>query len=618
MKHWVWYLCLATAAQAQTGYLTYATGLVPSGVTAADLNGDGRPDLVVANTGSDSLTILLNDGTGGFTTLAPFSLVQATSTIAADLNGDGKTDLVVIEPDFGLAPIGMVVLLGNGDGTFQQPLPVSGCAAAAGVQVADLNGDGIPDLAATCLILGRFGIPTGAYLLILTGNGDGTFGAGAQYFLGLTPWAVLTIGDFNQDGKPDVAVATGTTLTAFLNNGKANFKPITSNGQPWNYAPAIVVGDFNGDGVLDLAISGQSAANLQLSIVAVLLGSGDGTFQTAPTLPTTGAGQLVAMDLNGDGHVDLVEGLSALVFFAGRGDGTFAAGYPFGGSGSIGSALALADFTDSGVMGFAGVNDLGTPSGEANGNAVILPRAVWPSLTLANVSGAGFGLGPQAPGSIATAFGANLATQSMAAAGGPTVSLGGVSVAVTDSAGVARPAQLDYVSPGQVNYLIPADTAPGLATVGITANGNVAAAGQIAIIPVAPALFIVNSADLAAANVLRVSQNGDRTFEPIYQVDQNGGITALPIDLGSATDTVYLSLYGTGIRNLSSLSAISATISWGFSAPVTYAGPQGTYAGVDQVNVQLPKGLSSFAPGTIVLQLTVDGQPSNQVTLPIQ
>jgi uncharacterized protein (TIGR03437 family) len=619
MKEWVWYLCLATVAQAQTGYLTYATGVAPSGVTAADLNGDGWPDLVIANAGSDSLTILLNDTMGGFITLAPVSLGQTTSTLAADLNGDGKIDLVVITPGLGLPGVGLVVLLGNGDGTFQSPLPVSGCAEATGVQVADLNGDGIPDLTVTCLIAGGFGIPTGAYLLVLPGNGDGTFGAGASYTLAGTPWAVLAIADFNQDGKPDVAVATEGTLTVFLNDGKANFKAIASNGEPWNYAPAIAAGDFNGDGRLDVAVSGQSAANLQLGTLAVLLGNGDGTFQAASSLQTTGYGQLVAMDLNGDGHVDLAEGLTTLVFYAGRGDGTFETGFPFGGSGSIGSSLALADFTGSGVMGFAGSNIFVTPgSGETNGNTVVLPRAVWPSLTVANVSAAGFGLGPLAPGSIATAFGSNLAAEPATATGTPPVLLGGTTVSVTDSAGTSRSAQLDYVSPGQVNYLIPADTAPGLATVGISASGQLAATGQIQVIPVAPALFTVNPDNLAAANVLRVSQNGDRTFESIYQANQNGGITAIPIDLGAPTDSVYVSLYGTGIRNLSSLSAVSATINWEFSAPVTYAGQQGTYAGLDQVNLQLPSALASLAPGTIVLQLTVDGQPSNQVTLAIQ
>jgi uncharacterized protein (TIGR03437 family) len=626
MKHWPWYLCLATLAPAQTGYLTYPTGITPSGVTAADLNGDGKPDLAIANTGSNSLTILLNNAAGGFTPLAPYVFAQANfafattaprAIIAADLNGDHKTDLVVTSPLSQSPDTGLAVLLGNGDGTFQPPLPVSGCPQVTAAQVADLNGDGIPDLALTCLTSGSL-IPTGAYLLTLPANGDGTFGTGAELSLGFTPWAVLTVGDFNNDGKPDLAVATGGGLAVLLNDGKANFTALATSNEPWNFAPGIAAGDFNGDGILDLAVTGQAFGNLANGTVTILLGSGDGTFRSAPVLQTTGFGQIVAMDLNGDGHVDLVEGLSSLVFFAGRGDGTFEQGFPFGISGGAGF-FALADFTSTGVMGFAVTNDFETPDQvQIAGTTVILPRAAWPSLTLANTSAAGFGLGPLAPGSIASAFGTNLATQTAQSAGPPPVSLAGVSVSVTDSAGVARQAGIFYISSTQVNYLIPPDTASGLATVSIMANSNVTATGQMQIVPVAPALFTMNSDNLAAANVVKVSQDGDQTYESIYQTDQNGNITALPIDLGSETDTVYLILYGTGIRNLRNPNEVTATLGGAFSTPVAYAGPQPSFQGLDQVNLQLPRSLASSSPGTIVAQLTVDGQPSNQVTLLIQ
>jgi uncharacterized protein (TIGR03437 family) len=195
------------------------------------------------------------------------------------------------------------------------------------------------------------------------------------------------------------------------------------------------------------------------------------------------------------------------------------------------------------------------------------------------------------------------------------ISLGGETVSVTDSAGTARPAQLYNVSPEQVNYVIPADTAPGLATVSISADGKVTASGQIDIISRAPAIFVVNSDNLVAANVVRVSENGDQNFESIYQTDQDGNIAALPIDLGSEADTVYLVLYGTGIRYAVSA---SATIGGAINASITYLGPQGTYQGLDQVNLQLPRSLASKDARTWVLQLTVDGQPSNQVTLLVQ
>src|SRR5580704_7812 len=317
---WGWLLGLAAVSHAQFAYLTYPTGINPSGVTAADLNGDGRPDLVIANLGSNSLTILLNDGMGGFTASPPLSLGALTpqSVLAADLNSDHKIDLVVISAasipsSQGPGFAGPVVLLGNGDGTFQSPLPVAGCAQVTDAQLADLNGDGIPDLAVTCLT-GGFLISIGAYLAILPGNGDGTFGTGSTYELGFTPWAVLTIGDFNQDGKPDVAAAEGGGLTVLLNDGIANFKAVTSSEEPWNFAPGIAAGDFNGDGLIDLAVSGQSLSNPAAGTVTILLGRGDGTFQGSPGLETTGFGALVAMDLNGDGHLDLLEGFSTLTF----------------------------------------------------------------------------------------------------------------------------------------------------------------------------------------------------------------------------------------------------------------------------------------------------------------
>ncbi|HEY1221617.1 MAG: FG-GAP-like repeat-containing protein [Bryobacteraceae bacterium] len=622
-------------AQAQAGYLTYPTGITPAGVTAADLNGDGLPDLVIANAGSNSLTVLLNDGAGGFKALPPISLGQANlepqSIIAADLNGDRKTDLLVIgssaQP---LIPTnsagGLAVLLGNGDGTFQPPLLVTNETAYA-AQVADLNGDGIPDLA-IIVVVGVGGLtPSSGKLVILPGNGDGTFGTATAYDLGLTAWGTLAIGDFNQDGKPDIAVATGGAITVFLNDGKGNFNTTTHSDEPWAGA-TIVAADFNDDGRLDLAVWGESQSEPVSEFITVLLGQGDGTFKAGPTLQTANtAGQMVAMDLNGDGYVDLAVGISrnvyntgpaGLVFFAGRGDGSFENGLSFGGSGNTGS-FAIADFTGGGVMGFAGINDFATPAAvQTDGNTVILPRATWPSPTLANTSAAGFGLGPLAPGSIATAFGVNLAAQTAQPAGTPPVSLGGTTVSVTDSAGTVRPAQLFYVSPTQVNYLIPAGTAPGLAIVTITASGNVTATGPINIVPVAPALFTMNPANLVAANVVLVSQNGDQTFETIYQTDQNGNVSALPIDFGSGTDTVYLVLYGTGIRNVTSQSAVTATIGWSLNATVTYAGPQCCYAGLDQVNLQLPSALATAAPSTTTLQLIVDGQPSNQVTLLVQ
>jgi uncharacterized protein (TIGR03437 family) len=327
-------------------------------------------------------------------------------------------------------------------------------------------------------------------------------------------------------------------------------------------------------------------------------------------LTTVGFGQIVAADLNGDGYLDLLEA-DGPVFFSGLGDGTFARGFSFRGS-AASDYVAVADFSGSGRMGFAGANDLYASDGTATtGTVVILPLAIWPTQALANASLAGYELGPLAPGSVAAAIGSNLASQT---------ALDSTGVTVTDSVGVARTAQLYYVSPGQVNYVIPAASATGLASVSISSGGNMTATGPIELVPVAPSLFTVNADNLAAVNVILVSQNGAQTFESIYQTDHNGNVTALPINFGSATDTIYVALYGTGIRNLQH--AASATIDAQYNAPVTYAGAQGTYPGLDQVNIQLPSLLAtlngSTSAYTISLQLSVDGQASNPVTLLIQ
>lgn len=220
-----------------------------------------------------------------------------------------------------------------------------------------------------------------------------------------------------------------------------------------------------------------------------------------------------------------------------------------------------------------------------------------------------------APDSIASAFGSNLATAALQATSAALPSsLGGTAVTVRDSAGVERTATLYYVGPQQVNFVVPLGTQSGTAAVTIATTGNSAISGNATIASVAPALFSANGsgAGIAAANILRV-RGGAQSYEPVVQLDSQGRPVALPIDLGSASDQTYLVLYGTGIRNRRS----NATLSIGStSIDASFAGAQGTYPGLDQVNVLLPRSLAGR--GLVDLALTVDGGASNTVQIHIR
>jgi uncharacterized protein (TIGR03437 family) len=153
-----------------------------------------------------------------------------------------------------------------------------------------------------------------------------------------------------------------------------------------------------------------------------------------------------------------------------------------------------------------------------------------------------------------------------------------------------------FVSPPQVNIETPPGTSPGLATV-VLANASTSLLAPAQIAPVAPGLFTLNKAGLAAAYVVRVS-GGAQTIEPIFTL-RNGAVAPAPIDLGPPGDQVYLSLFGTGIRNAAS-GGVSVRIN-GASAPVTHPGPQTVFRGLDQVNVQLPRQLAGSGQAGVLL-----------------
>jgi uncharacterized protein (TIGR03437 family) len=244
--------------------------------------------------------------------------------------------------------------------------------------------------------------------------------------------------------------------------------------------------------------------------------------------------------------------------------------------------------------------------------------AMSKAATASSVSAASY-TAPLASEAIASALGADLANATQPAASVPLpMSIAGTQVAVRDSTGTERLAPLFFVSPGQVNYEVPAQTANGPATLTITSGDGAVSTGVIDVSTVAPGLFTANASGqgVAAALAVRATADGQQTMVPVFQCSGGAGTcVSTPIDLGAATDVVALELFGTGIRGRSLLSNVSCTVG-GVTANVAYAGAQGGYVGLDQVNVSLPRSLAGR--GEMDVNLVVDGHAANTVKINVK
>lgn len=326
-----------------TPFLSMApAGLGVQDMVAGDFDGDGRLDIVTANAGDNTVSLLLGSGDGNFHQPQRFATDgEPDAIVVGDFNGDGFPDLAVgkeIQP-------GIQIFFGDGRGGFQPPVKIATDMVANQLAIADLNHDGIPDLLAT----GRAG--NRLVIRSLLGRGDGTFQApiDRQAFVGTI--SSLAVVDLNGDGIPDVVTLAGSNLPGeflhvYLGNGDGTFLDSrdTFVGQ---VAESIAVGDFNNDGKMDvLAGSGNiaSAAN-----ISVFLGNGDGTFRNAGSYfgALFGASLAVA-DFDHDGNLDFV---SLPDLFLGNGDGTFRKfpGVLKVGPFDLGSFLHVADMNGDGL-----------------------------------------------------------------------------------------------------------------------------------------------------------------------------------------------------------------------------------------------------------------------------
>ncbi len=318
----------------------------PGQVAVADLNGDAKPDVVMANYHISAVDVLMGNGDG---TLQPavsyFPGGQFPVAIAiADVNGDGKPDLIVVDQcSTGCEDDAVVsVLLGNGDGTFQSAVAYdSGGTTADSVAVADVNHDGKLDL-----IVSNYGTGTVGVLL---GNGDGTFQPVVDYGAGAYFATWLAVADVNGDGNPDllVTIANGT-VAVLLGNGDGTFKEAVAYSSGGSTPTFVAVTDVNGDDKPDLVV-----ANSGSNTVAVLYGDGDGTFQLAVVYDSGGQGPngLAVADVNGDNKLDLVvanSGSNTVGVLLGNGNGAFQTALTYSTAGNGGQAVVVADLNRDG------------------------------------------------------------------------------------------------------------------------------------------------------------------------------------------------------------------------------------------------------------------------------
>lgn len=334
---------------------TFGTGTNsrPFSVTSVDINGDGKLDLVVANENTNTVGILLGNGDGTFAAQVTYTAGAGSNPTLAtvgDVNGDGRPDIIV--SNF-LSGIG--VLLQNANGTFAAPVTYATGSKPRSATLADVNGDGKLDI-----VLANFGTTT---VSVLKGNGNGTFQTQQTFAVGNAPRAV-TVADFNGDGKLDLAVvnSTDSTLGVLLGVGDGTFgtqQTYSAGNKPLSVAAA----DLNGDGKADIVVTNNGKFNVSSpsdpGSVGVYLGNGNGTFATAQTF-TAGAFPISTSiaDLNGDGKPDLAAASTAdstVVTLAGNGDGTFQTAVSLA-AGSQPYSTATGDFNGDGRIDLAVAN----------------------------------------------------------------------------------------------------------------------------------------------------------------------------------------------------------------------------------------------------------------------
>lgn len=635
----------------------------PYAVVSADFNGDGIPDLAIAEGtfgGYDgevpgAVVILLGNGDSTFRQQAVLLTGGIPSTlVAADFNGDGTQDLVAANvPPTSLGGSNITVLLGNGDGSFQPPVTTPGANSysfAPNIAVGDFNGDGLPDVAAITSPIDPYA--TTATGEVLLGKGDGSFLPPIPFTSNCNASRIAT-GDFNNDGHTDLALAANVTVGSLQNgfctvNGKGDGTMTPGQFYPTNGGVnTLWAGDFNGDGITDLIISDSDVTGEGL--VTLFRGTPTGTLEAGAT-GTGGlaAGGLTVADVNGDGFLDVVtssgNGLTeVLTTFL----GDSAAAFP-----SAPISLSICDFASTMVAaafnsdGRTGLALLCASSIEMFQSSPPLVNIVVTGSAQPAVLNQSYPLAIVASGASVSSvdiFDGNTRLGTAALSGGngtfnatfSTVGQHAVRAVVEGTgsyAGSASSFLLVIVTAAQTITFpaIPPQTASSSLTLAAISSSGLPVAYSVVS---GPAELNANVLSFTGVGLVTVqaSQGGSADYLPAAPVSQSFEVTLGPpqvlavVNAASYSSTIlapdsYFSLFGSNLGLSSATGDASITTQLGgLSLPITDStGKQAlaglSYAGLQQVNFLVPEGLASGA-GTLRVTNAVGNTASFSVTI---
>lgn len=563
---------------------------------ATDLNKDGKADLV--GIAGPAVLVALSNSSGNtvsFSTPIEFVSFRERFLTLGDVNGDGASDLIALTDS---SIENLVVRLNNGAGSFGQPVASTVATQTISSDFADFNGDGKIDLATLTLAAS----PVGSLMIgIYPGDGNGRFGApvnSESFVLGsFDGGSRIAVREMNGDGNPDVVAVGPTRAVVLQGNGAGGVSPAVEFAKFDEAVSSVAIANFEADSKPEIAIADFDKRNLLVlsnrCSLAGLTVSG-----RVVDLPTTGGVSGVTMKLTGTRTASTVTDSGGNYSFTGLPVGNYTLTPERAGS-DITPTSRNFNLTTSQVIDFDG------------------------SRKATAVSAASYNGQRIAQGSIVALFGLQMTSQTQVATRQPLpTSLGGMTVAFknTDSAREYN-APLFFVSPNQINLLVPLSLSDGEATFRIFAPGSSiepTTLGRVMVEQVAPGLFSADASGrgLAAAVALRVRADGSQVYEPVVQFDPDQNkFFAVPIDVANPAEQVFLLAFGTGISGRLALSNFQAKIG-GETSEITFVGALSDFVGLDQLNLRLPKTLAGR--GNVDVALTVDGKAANIVQINVK